>query len=192
MTNDFIKNIFGMYVKEFSDGINVEREVGILTPRTEQYFEDECNLLEDEDEFPEDIEDNSWGSDSYWTDQYEVHKPKVIYTEKIFVPYILGRGDYRPFISIWTSEDMKEAVRDKLNDIIPNSYFIVREEGKQIALAAPMYIPNAKITVAKALGIVPETFIEVSGPGSTVLIIDCEKEFLKKEYFNIGENEWLL
>jgi len=211
MNNDFIKNIFGLYMKEISDGVKVEREVGLLSPKTEKAIKDSFSVLKNDNDFWDDLEDHgysyrkeidegTWGDDSYWDDKACVRPAcdtclptKVNYTARLFIDYIMSLGDYRAVLeTLWTEEDMKQAVRDKLNDIIPNSYFIVRPEGKQIALAAPMYIPNAKVTAAKALGIVPEVFTEVSGPGSTVLIIDCEKEFLKKKYFEIGDNEWLL
>ena len=119
-----------------------------------------------------------------------------VYRKRIFLSQIfnLGKLMYRNGI---LDEDELDivflAVSRHLKKSIPDAhYFAVRRQEYKIAIATPIYIPNAPEVIGEALGIIPDIFIEVSGPQSTVLIIDCEKEWLRKEFLKIGEDEWLL
>lgn len=84
------------------------------------------------------------------------------------------------------------SARKKIAQELSFPYAVVRKQEYRIAIAIPEYIEDAPEKIANILGIVPEVFIEVSGPQSTVLVIDCEKEWLRSKYLGIGREEWLL
>lgn len=116
------------------------------------------------------------------------------YNKKRFITLIhdIGGKKYESFPDMLNPEPIFESVQDRLLKTFDSPYFIVREQDNCIAIAAPIFIKDAKNKIAQALNIIPECFIEVSGPQSTVLIIDCEKEWLRSKYLGIGEEEWLL
>lgn len=59
-----------------------------------------------------------------------------------------------------------------------------------IAIAFNDYIDNAKDVIGYRLGLSPKCFIEVSGPWSTVLLIDCQKIFASTQYYNLEDKTW--
>lgn len=122
---------------------------------------------------------------------------KRTYSKRDFIEAIFSIGEsmYKPSSGFYDEEyldSLFESVSEKLSEALNVPYFAVRKQKHQIAIAAPIYIPDATTEIGKALGIIPDMFIEISGPMSTVLVIDCEKEWLRKEYLKIGEDEWLL
>ena len=116
------------------------------------------------------------------------------YNRKDFIGYIMAYGKcmYHKDVEYKDPDDIFIAVSDLLVDKLNLDYVAVRQQDHCIALATPQYVVDAKNEFAKALRIIPEVFTEVSGPMSTVLIIDCEKQYLRKAYLGIGEDEWLL
>lgn len=117
------------------------------------------------------------------------------YSRRDFIDYIMdyGKSKYQP---VPMSEDyvdnLYKIISEHLINELDLDYVIVREQDNCIAIATPEYVRDAKKEFAKALRIIPESFIEVSGPMSTVLIIDCEKQYLRRAYLGIGADEWLL
>lgn len=85
-------------------------------------------------------------------------------------------------------ETVKEYIYKKLETI---GYSIVQREGRIIVIAFPQYIPNAPEKISRKLGVIADIFIEVSGPESTVLILDCEKQWLRKKCYHLREQAWL-
>lgn len=118
------------------------------------------------------------------------------YDKKRFITLIhdIGRRGYQSSSpeTMLNPEPIFESVQDRLHKFYDSPYFIVREQDNCIAIAAPIFLKDAKNKIAQTLSIIPECFIEVSGPQSMVLIIDCEKEWLRSKYLGIGEEEWLL
>lgn len=119
------------------------------------------------------------------------------YDKREFISYImsLGKAMFHPTSELY--EEYSDKILDSVSAHLGNNfadvpYFAVRVQDCCIGIASPQYIPNAKVNVAKILHIIPEVFTEVSGPMSTVLVIDCEKQYLRKAYLGIGEDEWLL
>lgn len=104
----------------------------------------------------------------------------------------IGSRPYSYSLNGLDSTFILDSVKKRLLEDINCHYFIVREQKGRIAIAVPIYIKDIVNKAAKSLGVIPEMFIEVSGPQSTVLIIDCEKEWLRSKYLGIGEEEWLL
>ena len=116
------------------------------------------------------------------------------YDSKEFIAAIFDIGG-RKYIHSLEGLDVDPillSVREKIFEELSIPYVIVRKQESRIAIAVPEYIKDAPEKIANILGIIPEAFIEVSGPQSTVLIIDCEKEWLRSKYLGIGEEEWLL
>lgn len=118
------------------------------------------------------------------------------YNKREFIKSIFEIGEQmfnrNIYIDVDVLDSLFESTSDRLLESFDAPYFAVRRQKNQIAIAAPVYIPNAPVEIGKALGIIPDVFIEVSGPMATVLVIDCEKEWLRKQYLKIGEDEWLL
>lgn len=115
------------------------------------------------------------------------------YDREEFISTIMEIG-----ASFYNKSDITE---DEINDVlhtvslhlneIYHSQCIVRLQDYRIAIAIPQFITNAPKAIGNELRVVEDIFCEVSGPGSTVLIIDCEKEYLRETYLGIGEDEWL-
>lgn len=119
------------------------------------------------------------------------------YDKRDFISYImnLGKAMFHPTPEL--NEEYSDEILDSVSAYLGHNfadvpYFAVRVQDYCIAIASPQYIPDAKVKIAKFLHIIPEVFTEVSGPMSTVLVIDCEKQYLRKAYLGIGEDEWLL
>lgn len=131
-------------------------------------------------------------------DKQEVKEEKKVLgsDRKLFISFIMeyGRSMYDGNISDLAvdSDSLFENISDILCEELDLDYVAIRTQDHCIALATPRYIKDAKVEFAKALRIIPDVFTEVSGPMSTVLIIDCEKQFLRKAYLGLGEDEWLL
>lgn len=122
-------------------------------------------------------------------------EPHISYDRREFIAYIMnyGKSKYQPVdMSITYSDELYKSISDYLIEELNLDYVIVREEDGCIAIATPQYIRNAKEEFAKILKIIPEVFTQVSSPMSTVLIIDCEKQYLRKAFLGIGADEWLL
>ena len=120
---------------------------------------------------------------------------KKPYDSKKFIAAIFNIGERKYEIHALEALDVDPillSAREKIAQELSFSYAIVRKQEHRIAIAVPEYIEDAPEKIANILGIIPEVFIEVSGPQSTVLIIDCEKEWLRSKYLGIGEEEWLL
>ena len=120
------------------------------------------------------------------------------YDKREFISYIMnvGKAMFHP-TPVELREEYSDEVLNSVSEYLGNNfadvpYFAVRVQDCCIAIASPQYIPDAKVKIAKFLHIIPEVFTEVSGPMSTVLVIDCEKQYLRKAYLGIGEDEWLL
>lgn len=175
---DEVKKIMIEAGREFLDSLEEEL--------SEDYCEceEECNCYDFEDEYDDCL--------------FGFSDPKINpverYNEKRFITliHILGRKRYQSFSEMLDPEPIFESVQARLLNIYDSPYFIVKEQDNCIAIAAPIFIKDAKNKIAQTLNIIPECFIEVSGPQSTVLIIDCEKEWLRSKYLGIGEEEWLL
>lgn len=117
------------------------------------------------------------------------------YDSKKFIAAIFNIGERKYEIHAQDALDVDPillSAREKIAQELSFPYAIVRKQEHRIAIAVPEYIENAPEKIANVLGIIPEAFIEVSGPQSTVLIIDCEKEWLRSKYLGIGREEWLL
>ena len=127
---------------------------------------------------------------------YREPEPEPEYKKEEFVSFIFSFGEsfYNPNpYAVYKNQDyIFDALRKQLETIPDTEYWAIRTEGKTICLATPIYIPNGKITVAKCLGIIPEALEEVSGPMSSVFLIDCEKQYLRKEYLKLRGREWLI
>lgn len=114
------------------------------------------------------------------------------YDKKEFISFIMNYGKSRYIPVNLDDETIYDSVSDRLMQELNLEYVSIRLDDYCIAIATPKYIRDAKTEFAKALKIIPEVFTEISGPMSTVLIIDCEKQYLRKVYLGIGESEWLL
>lgn len=68
-------------------------------------------------------------------------------------------------------------------------YMEIDVEDKVVAIALNAYIENAKKEIGEALFLNPDLFIEVSGPTSTVLLIDTRRWYLEP---NFGGSKWYL
>lgn len=136
------------------------------------------DVLDESEPFDDDFEEN-----------------KIVYDKNEFLEFILlyGESFYKPiYISDVKREELFDKLRSALEEIPDTEYWSIRVEGKTICMATPTYIRDGKVTVAKKLGIIPEAFEEVSGPMSSVFLLDCEKQFLRKEYLKIRGEEWLI
>lgn len=120
---------------------------------------------------------------------------KETYDRNAFVSFIMeyGRSMYHKEAILPDPDRVCALVSNLLESKIAGpSYVSTRTQDFCIAIAIPIYIENAPVTIARELRIVPEVFTEVSGPEATVLIIDCEKQYLRKAYLGIEEEEWYI
>lgn len=113
-----------------------------------------------------------------------------------FLRFILELGDCENDIDIDVINDrlaeFNTAIYARLrNHINPDSQVICAFENRQIAIAIDEYIEDSKEVVGKLLNLNTRMLVEVSGPFSTVLVIDCEKVFVTKEFYDMDELEWL-
>lgn len=120
--------------------------------------------------------------------------PKETYNRNAFVSFIMayGRAMYHKETTLPDPDRVCALVSRFLESKIEGTYVSTKAQNFCIAIAVSEYIENAPVTIAKELRIVPEVFTEVSGPTSTVLIIDCEKQYLRKAYLGIEEEEWYI
>lgn len=77
---------------------------------------------------------------------------------------------------------------------LSNFYIRCNIEDQVVAIGIAKYIPKAKKIIGEALGINPRLFIEVSGFGGTVLLIDTRRWFLERDVLerSFGDEEWYL
>lgn len=68
----------------------------------------------------------------------------------------------------------------------------VEFENNVLAIAVNCYVADAKEEFSYLLGISQDLFIEVSGPSSTVMLIDAEKLALLNDKNDIGAEQWLI
>ncbi len=114
---------------------------------------------------------------------------KIAFAHKMLA-FIYDYGDRENSIPIdsdvfATLSDMARTLLD-FNDI---EVVLAMEDGV-IAIAFNDYIEDAKDAVGYRLGLNPDCFIEVSGPWSTVLLIDCQKIFASTQYYNLEDATW--
>lgn len=174
MIDDDIKKIMLKIGKDFIS--NLEDE--------EEYDYEECGLCDCEDD-----------SVCYIRPGYcDCNIPNE-YDKIDFINFVMDYGGLKyknGFVSYNIDNDILRETASFLEEKISAPYFSVKIEDGCMVIATPTYIRNAPIVVAKTLGIIPEVFTEVSGPSSTVLILDCEKQWLRMRYLGLGVNEWLL
>lgn len=68
----------------------------------------------------------------------------------------------------------------------------VEIEDSVLAIAVDTYIPDAKQRFSNILGISPTLLVEVSGPTSTVILIDAGKLYLLYTHEDVGVDAWLI
>lgn len=105
----------------------------------------------------------------------------------------IGRGDV-------LAQDAVDI--DAIIDIITNRFTLyvddfdfmvaVEFENNVLAIAVNCYVADAKEEFSHLLGISQDLFIEVSGPCSTVMLIDAEKLALLNDKNDIGAEQWLI
>lgn len=140
--------------------------------------------------------------EKFYKEQIKDDYPKIshpsirTYYNKDFLDLILGLGKEGAYpwdkYLFEEKEKIIDSVRSKIMSYFNLPTVIIREEDHCLAIAIPQYISDAKFEFSLALKLIPDCFTEVSGPGSTVIIIDCQKIFFKSEFFEIGAEEWLL
>ena len=139
-------------------------------------------------------EKESCKRDCMWN-YFDAYEEEKTYNARDFVAAIFNIGERKYETHALEALDVDPILllaRKKITQELSFPYAIVRKQEYRIAIAVPEYVENAPEKIANILGIIPEVFIEVSGPQSTVLIIDCEKEWLRSKYLGIGREEWLL
>ena len=174
--------------------IMIEAGRDFLDSLEEELSEDNCEC---EEECCCDIEDDIVDPLVYFNQNWvppSLKEKSYHPNDFIHLIFDIGSGFYSSYSldGLDSSTPILDSVRKRLLEDISCHYVIVREQKGRIAIAVPIYIKDIVNKVAKSLGVIPEIFIEVSGPQSTVLIIDCEKEWLRSKYLGIGEEEWLL
>lgn len=152
------------------------------------------HMSEKEDHIIDPLTVSASAIERYYLDQIEKDY-RHVYSNKEFLDLILGlgkEGAYPWDRYSFKKEKTLDAARFKIMSYFNLPNVIIREEDHCLAIAIPQYISDAKTEFSLALKLIPDCFTEVSGPGSTVIIIDCQKIFFKSEFFEIGAEEWLL
>lgn len=115
---------------------------------------------------------------------------------KDFLSFILKLGNCEYDIDIDEIDDklinFNEQILGLLEGHIHDETLVITDfEDRQIAIAIDEYVENAKEVIGRALNLNTRMLVEVSTPFSTILVIDCEKVFVAKEYYDMDELEWL-
>lgn len=119
------------------------------------------------------------------------HENRISWSNIDFLESMMEMGEYGNTDCI-DVDSVVNIVRNSLYDEEDDLMVAVEIENNVLAIAVDKYIPDAKETFSNILGIDSELFIEVSGPISTVILIDAEKIYLMSETYDIEVEKWLI
>lgn len=90
-------------------------------------------------------------------------------------------------------EVLMKMIKNRFEDFDEDILVAIDFEDKVMAIGVDKYIPDAKDEFSELFGIDKSLFIEVSGPFSTVMLIDGEKFYLLLEHYQeMDVEDWVI
>jgi hypothetical protein len=90
-------------------------------------------------------------------------------------------------------ESLMKIIKNRFEDFDEDILIAIDFEDRVMAIGIDKYIPDAKDEFSELIGIDKSLFIEVSGPFSTVMLIDGEKFYLLLEHYQeMDVEDWLI
>ena len=165
--------------------------------RGEKMLEERMNNLEEKfdknekmlQSIYEKISDLKVETEDFIEDDYEIEPMVLKYTPEGLINAILDIGS-----SMYSLDESVDFLIELIRLGLGKEYYpIIREENRVLCLAFNYYDPELRDEIPKKLKVIPSLFSPViCGPESTILIIDCEKQHLRKKAYKIGISDWIM